>query len=951
MAYRKQKEVFLSGSLSLLAPGDKVSSQESLELTNWRTDQAGMLLKRPGIAEVASLLYGEVNAALKANSGTYYGRALNLWKDIDYFSGETFDGKRLGLVEYQDAVWIMNRERQRQDSALGGLQPWTVAAPSTAPAGTGSGSGPEELWRYYVTFGTNRNEESNPSPSTDTIPTNGGTVNLTSIPVSGAGNVTKRHIYRLQPDFGAPLRVGTINNNTATTFADTLSAEDAILDGIEMPRDHDPAPAARCAIFFEGRIMAFSSAAHPVRAWWTPIAEPYYFPGSGAEVEIEGGNWQDVGADGDPILWASVHRRMVIVYKRRSIWRYPGDPDENDPEQTSAQRGLVGEQALTTAGNVDYFVSDDGVYRFNGDFETEISGAIRPLFQDRTVELAPGVSVLPINRSYIHKCALGFQRGRLYFSYPEAGAEQNSRTLVYDLAFERWYSFTHQVLPDEPWVRGFSCFAELGATGLVGGTRYGKVYQIEASSQSDQGGAAVPLVWQSRFLNQGLFDNPKRYGELVVEHRTHLASETACTLTVKLLFDNGAESLTLGTISSSSRTKMPFVLNSGEGLERENVSLRIEGNSQASTAIFSAYLHFYPVERRAKAFDTDVVDLGTPEVKQVERFEAELTSATQWDWKLFSDIPGLAMAQRATGSIAGAAARQVPQVGLSSLVDGRRFRLVGTGTQFQLHSLRMRMRTIAAYIVANVPWQSRVMDFGTPGPKELYEVEMEYESDSGGTLTVDSDLPGNSLALRATRVIPVSATPRTVAFSLAGVEGRRFQWQVAATSILKIHRLRVKLRPIGVYIDGANGAIWETQPLGFGHELCTLFREVELDCDTSGTMTFRLLTDRPGESLVERVAQAFDTESTTTGRRRVQVRFSGTTRGHLAKFRIDGVNTLKLYGAKVLHKPIGLAGVTPWQWTPLPVPPTPDSWQSAAVDGMGETSDWVWVSLPVDAIE
>jgi hypothetical protein len=129
--------------------------------------------------------------------------------------------------------------------------------------------------------------------------------------------------------------------------------------------------------------------------------------------------------------------------------------------------------------------------------------------------------------------------------------------------------------------------------------------------------------------------------------------------------------------------------------------------------IHAVYVHFYPEERQALSFDTGVTDLGAWRVKSLSELEFEIETLGVVSWKLFSDIPGGAMAQRTTGTIAHVAGRRTVLV--ATAAEGRRFRLVASASQpFRLYGLRFRIKPIGEYIdgAAGDFWESEEIALG-----------------------------------------------------------------------------------------------------------------------------------------------------------------------------------------------------------------------------------------------
>ena len=100
----------------------------------------------------------------------------------------------------------------------------TPPTPPTAGTPTAGGNVPDGIHTYKVTFLYYGSEESNGSGASGTATCGSGnnTVAITTIPVGGYG-VTARKIYRDNDD-GLYYLVGIIQNNTATTFSDTINS-------------------------------------------------------------------------------------------------------------------------------------------------------------------------------------------------------------------------------------------------------------------------------------------------------------------------------------------------------------------------------------------------------------------------------------------------------------------------------------------------------------------------------------------------------------------------------------------------------------------------------------------------------------------------------------------------------------------------------------------------------
>ncbi len=591
----------------------------------------------------------------------------------------------------------------------------------------GLNAGNDGDYTFFTTFDTAAGHESNPSPESASVTVDHQGIALTNIPTSTDSQVTKRHIYMSGGGLSEPLRVATIGDNSTTAYTLLTSDDTAQAENTTMPIDHDPPPAGLGLVWHLGKLIAFNSVAHPGRFWWTPTARPWYFPGSDDEAE---GNWQDTGEDADEILGATSHNRTLIFYKRRKIWRLYGDPDESDPEPTSASMGIFGPQAFCKAGSVDYAAGGEGIYRFNAESETKISTKIDPIFKGEyavlsTVSSVAVLTIPPIDANSKDKCCLGHINGRLYFSYPSNGSSVNDVTLVCELDTLRWSQL--KLTAPNNGQGGFSAFyyegqdrGLMGATSTIAGAQ---VNLLEAGLTDNT--TAIPLVWHSCYHDHGLPDNPKQYGELVITYKTGDQNGTT-PLTVSLYYNNGQSNVAVGTLNSSDRTTGVFTLidTSGgylRGSTLKNFAIRITGSATTECVIYDCYIYWRVEPRNGKAFDTGLIDFGTPLAKQFYEIEFDSVAEASATVHLvvWGDLPG-AMYARLDYFMFWDATRQVYRYPLANLfpgpwVEGKKIRILAFSTvKFQIFGVRVRMIEIPEYIDGGYgqTYRSQEMNYG-----------------------------------------------------------------------------------------------------------------------------------------------------------------------------------------------------------------------------------------------
>jgi len=800
MAYRKQRKRILAGSLNLLAPADMTPEGDSLALENWRVDQFGQLRSRRG-ADLEAALSGTVHTLFVAGNDRYAGVGTKLLRGTAWETelASDLDGNPIGMAAYMGFVWVMNANRRAK--VAGSMSAWGTAAPAYSATVAATIGGPlKGEYTYYITFSDVFGHESSPSPASNTVTCDNQMAELTDLPPAPEG-ITTRHIYRIGGGVTQALRIASLGGSDAE-FWDVMSDSEAQAIDIELEFDHDPPPAAIGLVGpYYGKLIAYHSADHPNRIWWTPTARPWYFPGSDDDFE---GNWVDVGDDDEEIASVTHHGRMLMIYKRRSIWRLLGDPDENDPERTNATVAIMGgPRAVVSAGTEDYYLAADGVYRFNGDTPEKVSHKIDPIFQEHYTEIGKTsggslILVPPMDKAWNQNSVMGCEPGRVYLSYPRKGTSTWNEVLVYETTAGRWSHFSLAA------GLGISAFGHQGGNFPLLYAVGSSVYESERGLQD--GESAIPLVWQSGYDDQGLPDNPKMYADLVIDYRTAESGETPATLNVSVLYDHGNE-VSVGTLNSGTRTKARFKLGiDGKGHKATNIAVRIAGNASSTVTIVGVYIHYYALARQGMTFDTGVFDLGIEHAKLMDRFELDVECAGTITWTFYTDLPSGVITQRDTGTFSPGANRRTIQVPIGATgYYGRRGRLVLTANQaLSVHALRIRALPIGVYLDGSQAevWLTQPMTLGQ-GAERLWlfrEIELLAESSGAAALEIFTETPGYALAEREEFALTATTGRRPFNFRLPGTcRGQTLQCKLTPGSnvITMLLQGSVYAKPLG----------------------------------------------------------------------------------------------------------------------------------------------------------
>lgn len=802
MAYTKQSKRILTGGLNLLPPADLIPEQDSIAAQNWRVDQQGNLRSRFGHTVVDSLA-GTVNSIyLRDNVARYYGSGFSLFQGVTALAAG-FDGTPIDMVSYLGWLWAMNRAKQGKATGLT-FYNWLPAAPTVAPTIASGGAGNlAGSYTWYVSFDTDVGHESNLSPVTVTAVITNELINFTNIPISPDPLVTKRRIYRAGGTQDALYRVATIADNTTTTYTDNLADDDAARLGITHSQDHDPPPPASGLVGpYFGKLLAFNSLAHPNRIWWTPTLRPWYWPGSAIDV----GNWVDVGEDGEAVVAISIRPKMAVIYKERSIHRMVGDPDQlnGEIERTNADVGLIGRRAWAQAGAFDYIQTLEGVQIFDGDRAQKVNANLDPLFKGDFIPPSLGTTPrLGVAGAVARESAcMAYKNGRLYYSYPNSASATPNATLVLDTQERRWYSDT----------RGFSALYYEGQTGDLLGSVLGNVAAVEDSFTD--AGAAIQLLYQSAYMDQGAPDNDKTYADLVIEHDT-----AGATLTVTAYFDNGNFSQVLGTITSNGSrdvSTLPFTVDPDPQTQARNISIRIEGPASARVLIYSLHLHFYVEPRESRTWDSGPIRLGDGwKIVEVNAVGVELQSLDEVRGGFETDLPERELTKKKDIIVPdpGLSRKRVALMPVSG--EGHIARVtLHSPRGFRLYSAGLWVRPVGLYLVPGQVFRTQKLDAGSKRIKWVKKVAVYCRTDApiaaGDAplqlgVTTDHPAPhGDTFGLST------GSEYQWVTVTLPGsTRARLFDLNLTARQNCRIRAMKVWLR----VATESGGSAWEWYPV------------------------------------------------------------------------------------------------------------------------------------------
>jgi hypothetical protein len=704
LAYKRLTDAIPSGGLNLLDPGDQLPGSDGIATLNWRPDQAGVLRSRLASQIIATYPAGYIHTLFFADEHRFAGIDGDLYRDVvDIDTG--YDGFPLGMVSFQDFVWVMNQARQVRIDDTGAITPYLTASPPTAaPTLALANDGLLVIgqgYTYYVTFQSDDGQETNPfSGTAPTIIPVAGTPDQRTViitrPVSTDPLVTFWNVYRIGDTLQDAYRVNfTPIAIATTTFTDDGVQNDAALTGEDVPlqQDNDPPPPAKGLVGpYYSRLLAFNSIAHSNTLWWSKIDQPYAWPGA----DNDDGNHAPVGAEYEPINGVTLHPRQARIYKTKSVWRLAGDPggDFSTLEQTNADVGLTG--PICTSGVFDYFQSQEGIYKNNGDSIVKISGKLDRLFRGDFITLPGSYPMSPLNQDETirSKNTIAVKNGRLYFSYADDTGPDVINSLVLNLDTGEWRNDS----------RGWSVLYYEGQFGELLGALANVVHALEYPDHT----IMTTLNFTTGYRNQGSTDRKKVYADIAIEHSCVRGQVADQTLDVIAYLDNGVTILApigtiqVGTIASGGAQRLRTVLpigTDGQGVEAANIAIRVNGSTNYDTSIFLIELHYYFKARDGETFDSDEMHLGYPGVvKGLDTLELDIDSVGDVIYTILTDLPGPLLASAKTATITATTGRRIVEIPITGdPVEGRLVRLLLTGGSFRLYGARFRFRPYGVY--------------------------------------------------------------------------------------------------------------------------------------------------------------------------------------------------------------------------------------------------------------
>lgn len=301
-------------------------------------------------------------------------------------------------------------------------------------------------------------------------------VTLTSIPTSSDPQVTQRKIYRTTGGGLSYYLIGTLNDNTTTTFVDNVP--DSAL-GASMTEDNDVAPNGDFAIWWDDRLWIADKDENIV--YYSKSGVPDAFDTSNRYVSVR------YGESDDKITNMIPFKSYLYIMKRNSIYFI------RKRDSATAPYGRY--ECIKGFGNIAPWslVEASGFLMFASNRCWEIFDGCNVTPFKFSAPLNTTLSTLDKSEADLITSAVYGDKSEVWLSVPDRTGGNSAVTCVCNYLRGKFYTFTFPEVP--------SCMVEARDINkdhrIYIGTRDGNVY--EAESSTNDGGTNVTATARAQW--------------------------------------------------------------------------------------------------------------------------------------------------------------------------------------------------------------------------------------------------------------------------------------------------------------------------------------------------------------------------------------------------------------------------------------------------------------------
>jgi hypothetical protein len=210
--------------------------------------------------------------------------------------------------------------------------------------------------------------------------------------------------------------------------------------GVTVEVDAITGQACNLVIEFDESLIVAGDPNNPHIAYKSKRGQPQAFPvgtdAAGAITSI------GVGTPSNGIVNMTPCRGQILFMNVSALYEVAVIQGSFMQPARVSEKGLVGQSAWckTDSGEI-WYLSDDGVYSWNGAISQKRTGAIDPIFHDKEFN-----GIAPIDRtpSVLSGARMEYRRGTVYLAYTDIGG--HSREIACEPAYgDRWYLVNHGI--------------------------------------------------------------------------------------------------------------------------------------------------------------------------------------------------------------------------------------------------------------------------------------------------------------------------------------------------------------------------------------------------------------------------------------------------------------------------------------------------------------------------
>ena len=144
--------------------------------------------------------------------------------------------------------------------------------------------------------------------------------------------------------------------------------------------------------------------------------------------------------------------------------------------------------------------------------------------------------------------------------------------------------------------------------------------------------SAIPFSLQTPYDFNGMPERQKNYVDFTIDANTN-----GQDLSLTLLFDDGQNSVSLGTLNTTKRQKVNFPVLSELGYQAYKVSMKITGNLTSRVFLYQAAIKAVPLAITRKSYDSYWMKFGIDEFKICKQLYVEYTASEDITFSVYYD--------------------------------------------------------------------------------------------------------------------------------------------------------------------------------------------------------------------------------------------------------------------------------------------------------------------------